>query len=383
MKSLHVFTTFLTPNSFFDGQFGFLTDNGEEIIVVSSYSDDALSFAERNNIRFISVDIPRSPSLSLIWKSIQSVKSIIKKESPDVVFGHTPIGALVALVAAKLNGVSKRVYFRHGLLYPTMHGVKRFIFKEEERFVSSLATSIINVSFSLNKFAISEGLNKSDKQFVLGHGTCGGIDTQTLFNPVILNKNQLYRIKKNLGLDNIDVIFGYCGRLCVDKGIVELVDAYELFKQKHLKVTTKLLLIGTMDDREGLPDRTMNIIKVSDDIIITGWLNKKDLPYYYFLLDCFVFPSYREGFGMSVIEASAMEVPVLCARSLGCEDAIQDGETGFYIKVDADDICKGMERVLDSGLRQILGSNGRRWVQERFDYKIMWPTILKFYQDLQ
>jgi glycosyltransferase involved in cell wall biosynthesis len=95
-----------------------------------------------------------------------------------------------------------------------------------------------------------------------------------------------------------------------------------------------------------------------------------------------VFPSYREGFGMCVIEASALEVPILVSRSHGCIDSIREGKTGYYIDLSAEGIKSGIECLLDSNERLRLGKQGREFVLENFDQPIMWPKVLEMYQSL-
>ena len=236
MKLIHVFSIFATAESFFDGQFKYLTGQGYDIIVVSSDAPDTERFCKRNGVRFMPLDIPRSVSPLAIAKAVASLCKLIRKEKADAVFGHTPVGALCAMIAARMCGVGKRVYYRHGLIYTTMHGAKRMIFKAEERFVASLATSVINVSHSLSRLAVADGLNNADKQYVIGHGTCGGIDAQNIFNPALVRGDRLTALKEKAGLADADIVFGFCGRICNDKGIPELADAFELF-QKNIRMS--------------------------------------------------------------------------------------------------------------------------------------------------
>ena len=202
MKLIHVFSIFGTAESFFDGQFKYLTDQGYEIVVVSSDAPNTDAFCKRNGVRFVPLNIPRSVSPMAIVKAVKSICSLIRKEKADAVFGHTPVGALCAMIAARLCGVKNRVYYRHGLIYTTMQGVKRTIFKTEEIFVASLATSVINVSHSLSKLAVADGLNKAEKQYVIGHGTCGGIDAQNIFNPSLVDADKLLIISNWSHLEN-------------------------------------------------------------------------------------------------------------------------------------------------------------------------------------
>ncbi|WP_303005535.1 glycosyltransferase [Bacteroides congonensis] len=379
MKLIHVFSIFATPQSFFNGQFGYLAKQGYEIVLVSSDAPLAAEFAERNGIKFVPVEIPRSMSPIAIMKAIHYICCLIKTERPDAIFGHTPVGALCAMIAARLCGVKKRVYYRHGLIYTTMTGIKYAIFKKEEQFVARLATHVINVSHSLSKLAVADHLNSDKKQYVLGYGTCGGIDAQNIFNPALLDKSKVEDLKYKTGFAEASLVFGFCGRLCNDKGIPELVDGFEMFQKLHPNVKTKLLLIGRFDTRDGLSEEKKRQIKMNKDIVISGHIDKAEIPYYYTLLDCFVFPSHREGFGMCVVEASAMEIPVLDSKAHGCIDAIVEHETGEYIDPSAEGICKGMELMLDADLRKCLGKRGREIVLERYDFSVMWPLVNELY----
>lgn len=382
MKLIHVFSIFGTAESFFDGQFKYLTDQGYEIVVVSSDAPNTDAFCKRNGVRFVPLNIPRSVSPMAIVKAVKSICSLIRKERADAVFGHTPVGALCAMIAARLCGVKNRVYYRHGLIYTTMKGLKHTIFKAEEKFVASFATSVINVSHSLSKLAVADGLNEAEKQYIIGHGTCGGIDAQNIFNPSLLDADKLLIIKKKLGLNDADIVFGFCGRICNDKGIPELVDAFELFQKLHSNIKAKLLFIGRFDTRDGISEEKKQQIESNSDIVISGHIDKVEIPYYYSMLDVFVFPSHREGFGMCVVEASAMEKPILDSRAHGCVDAIVEHETGEYIDLSADGICKGMELMLDEELRGKLGKSGRKRVLEWYDFQVMWPLVGDLYKKI-
>lgn len=382
MKILHVFTSSGTAISFFDGQFRYTREHGYDVILVCKREDGIEEFAERNGVKYFPVEIPRSMSPVAIIKSIWVIRKIIKNEKPEAVFGHTPVGALVAMLAAKMGGVKNRIYYRHGIIYSTMTGLMQKVFVAEEKFVSALATKIVNVSPSLAEKCVMDGINKCGKQTVIGKGTCGGIDAQGVFNPSLLDVERLAQERERLGLKGADIVFGFCGRFCNDKGTPELVEAYVLFKKCHPELNVRLLMVGPFDERDILPEDTRKTMQESKDIVLTGFVLKNDIPLFYRLMDCFIFPSHREGFGMCVIEASAMEVPILVAPSHGCIDSIQEGVTGFYINLDAESICRGMERMLDKDNMAKVGKSGRKFVLENFDHTVMWPKVLEMYNTI-
>ncbi len=379
IKVLHVFTLATTAESFFDGQFAYLSEAGYNIHVVAS-TEPNKCFCEKNAVTFHKIDVARRVDINTDLKTITALCKLIKREKFDAVFGHTPKGALVAMCSSWLSGVKTRVYFRHGLIYTTATGIKRIIFKTVEQVTALLATNIINVSPSLNKLAVKDHLNGKRKQTVIGLGTCGGIDTVNMFNPDNLSEEKQTELKNNL-LGNCDFVVGFCGRLCRDKGITELVDGFNLFKRNHPEIKSKLLLVGPYDERDILNDNAKLEIYNSTDIITTGRQDKSILPTLYSIMDVFVFPSYREGFGMCVIEASAMKVPILVSRSHGCIDSIKENVSGLYIDISAESIAKGLELLTDSEKRKQLGSCGRELVVNNYNHKIMWPLIKKFYDE--
>lgn len=382
MKQIHIFTVFETPEAFFDGQFKYLTERGEDIILVASYSERAELFALRNGIRYVPIEIPRAMAPFAILNAIRTIVKLIRHEKPNAVFGHTPVGALCAMIAAKCCYVKNRIYYRHGVIYTTMKGLKFQFFRMEEKLVAALSTAVVNVSHSLSRLAINDCLNSDKKQFVIGHGTCGGIDARKVFNPQLIDVCKKDFISRKIGVDNVDIIFGFCGRICVDKGVPELVDAFELFQERHPDIKAKLILIGKFDERDILTADKRSQIKLNLDIIVTGMIAKSEIIYYYDLLDVFVFPSHREGFGMCAIEASAMEKPLLVSNSHGVEDTIIEHETGEYISLNAESICNGMDYMLDAELRKKMGSAGRKMVLDWYDQQVMWPQVLELYKKI-
>lgn len=382
MNVLHVFTQSSTAQAFFDGQFRFLSENGHQITIVAG-TEPTTEFCVNNKVLFKKIDIARRVDIKADIISIKNLIGLIKKEKYDAVFGHTPKGALVAMCAAWLSGVKIRVYYRHGLIYTTATGIRRYIFKTVEKLTSRLATQIINVSPSLSKLALKDGLNNDQKQTVIGVGTCGGIDTRNLFNPASLSDDNQIKLKQSI-VGECDFVIGFCGRLCHDKGIPELVDGFKLFRSKHPEIKAKLLLIGSYDKRDVLEESIRKEISDNPDIVATGRQSKSNLPSLYSIMDLFVFPSYREGFGMSVIEASSMQVPVLVSRSHGCIDSIQENVTGQYIEISSKSISDGIENLyFNPNECKRLGQNGRSFVMENFEQSVLWPKINNLYKDLK
>lgn len=383
MTVLHVFTLGVTAESFFDGQFKYLSEEGGHEIHLISSSDKNEEFCKRNHLQYTKLNIERRISPFADLKTIKNLVKLIRKEKYATVFGHTPKGAMVAMIAAKLSGIKNRVYYRHGYIYTTATGLKRFILKTVERLTAGCSTKIINVSPSIGKIAVKDHLNSSKKQLVIGAGSCGGIDTQNLFNPELIDANRLKELKQSLHIEDSEFIVGFCGRICNEKGVRELIDGFISFRKDNPNLNPKLLLVGGMDERDGLSPEYKDKIAEDPDIISTGAVDKKVLPLYYSVMDVLVLPSYREGFGMCVIEAGAMGVPALVSRSHGCIDSIKEKETGEYVDISAIGIKNGLSNLSHNQYNRELGRKARKYVFNNFDCSIFYPKILKFYYSIE
>ena len=379
-KVLHVFTIINTAKAFFDGQFSYLSSKNIHLTVISSSKEDR-EFSKRNNITYLQIDVKRKVSPFGDIKTIFKLINLIRKEKYDAVVGHTPKGAMIAMIASKFAGTKIRIYYRHGLIYTTAFGISRKILKFVEQLTSACANRIVNVSPSLSKLAVSDHLNSENKQIVIGYGTCGGIDCQNLFNPDIISNDKIRELQKSLNISIDDIVIGFCGRLCKDKGIRELIDGFLEFKEKNSSLNLKLLLVGPYDDRDILPDEYKQRISDELSIIHTGRILQHELPLYYSLMKLIVLPSYREGFGMTVIEANAMGIPALVSKSHGCIDSIEPHISGEYLEeISSKGIEKGLSKMIFGDLLPTFANQSRASVIKKYDHTIMWPKILELYE---
>lgn len=383
MRVLHVFTIDITPKSFFDGQFRYLHDKGQFQLYLVSASPKDINFCERNRIKYHQIKIVRKISILDDLKAIRNLINYIKSEKIEVVFGHTPKGALIAMIASKICRIRNRIYFRHGLIYTTSKGLKKSILKFIERFTAKLSSKIINVSHSLCELAIKQHLNSKSKQTIIGSGTCGGVDAFNLFNPENVKFSDIDNLKNKFHIKKSDFVVGFCGRICKEKGIRELIDSFDIFQKVNPTISSKLLIVGEYDERDILPDDYVNKIKQNNYIIKTGFIPKDKLPIYYSIMDVLVLPSYREGFGMTVLEAGAMKVPALVSKSHGCIESIIEGKTGLYIEIDPMDISQNLVRFIDKEYKKTMGEESRKHVMTHYDQSVIWPKMLDFYKSLE
>ncbi|SDB82847.1 glycosyltransferase family 4 protein [Williamwhitmania taraxaci] len=377
---LHVTNIYFTLPYFIGDQFIYFNNKGNNLHVICSPSILLSDYADKMKFNYSEVNILRAirPIKDLI--AIFKICRYIKVSKIDIVVGHTPKGGLLAMLSAYLLRVPKRIYFRHGLVYETSTGFKRKLLVTLDRITAFCATDIVCVSPSVYKRSLVDKLNRADKQLILGKGTCTGIDIIKVFNPFQINlqKSQELRTKLELGKDSI--VIGYCGRLVCDKGIVQLIQAFDLVKESNPGNDFRLLLVGMFEQRDSLPIDIVNQIQKDKDIIITGFINE-NIEYYYALMNVYVLPSFREGFPTSVLEASSMQIPILTTRVTGCIDSIIEDVTGIFVENSSISIANGIEYYLNHpSIANEHGRNGRDFVTKYFDQEIIWSEIEKLYE---
>lgn len=174
--------------------------------------------------------------------------------------------------------------------------------------------------------------------------------------------------------------FLFIGRLIKDKGIFEFVDAARLIRKKYPDVIFNV--IGPFW-HQNLKSNTISKSDLQNwlqDGIINYEGEKKDVRKYISEADCIVLPSYREGTSNILLEAAAMEKPVIATNVTGCKEIVEDGITGYLCEVkDSNDLALKMEKMLSlkSDERKNMGKKARQKVIREFDKEIVLKSYLK------
>lgn len=312
------------------------------------------------------VPFPRGMSVGGSFKSISILKKFFEKENFDMVQYSTPNASFYASIAAKSRRIPVRLYCQWGMVYVTQKGIKRKIFKWMEKTICKNSTNIQPDSFGNLEFCRKEGLYNEEKSCVIWNGSAKGLD----LDAYDVSKKEEYsaEIKGKYGIKDDDIVIGFVGRLGREKGCHELFKAFKNIKQDYKNA--KLLFVGPIEKEETIEPEWLEYFKTCDDIIKTDRVTNVEK--YMSAMDVFVLPSYREGFGMSVIEASAMKVPVVVTKYPGPSSAMEDGYTGISVPVKATDELEASirELICDKEKAMQMGENGRKYVVEKFDQKI-------------
>jgi len=373
-KILNVVSVYFSIPFFFGDQLKHFEKKGYKINLVCSPSEKIKEFSLDQGVNYKEFIIQRKFSIIQDLVSVYGLYKYIKKNKFEIVTGHTPKGALIAMLASFLAGTSKRVFFRHGLVYETKAGLSKFIMINIERFTSLLSTKVICVSPYLIEKSKEDKLSNAKKMYLLNIGSCNGVDVDK-FNPERISRIRLNTIRSTYNIGAHDYVIGYVGRLVKDKGIQELVESFIQLKSKHNHI--KLLLVGPEEEKDILNNSTRKIIETNKDIITVGQIDD-EMEYYYSLMNIFILPTHREGLGTSILEASSMGLPVLTAGHTGSKDAIIDGVTGSYIKISSTGICEILEKYIVHPVKFLQqGQAGRNHMIKNFRQELIWDEIEK------
>lgn len=311
------------------------------------------------------IPFPRGISVMGSVKSIRSLIKLFKKEKFDLVQYSTPNASMYASLASRIAKIPVRLYCQWGMVYVTMSGIKRTLFKTIERMVCRLSTQIQPDSTGNLEFCRKEGFYDKNKSLVIWNGSAKGLDL-TAFD---VSKKQEYakEIKEKYNIDENAPVMGFVGRLGREKGCNELFTAFRELKKEYPDL--KLLFVGPIEKEETIDPELLTYFRECDDIIKTGRVTNVEK--YTSAMDVFVLPTYREGFGMSVIEASAMEVPVVVTTYPGPSSAMEEGVTGVTVPIkDCEALTSAVAGLLnDKEKSSAMGLAGRLFVEQSFEQK--------------
>lgn len=372
MKKICYCTTIpLTMEAFILKSAAYIHNNTDwDISIICSY-DENFAAELPGYIHYYPVSIKRGISFDGLGV-IRQMKKIFKRERFDLVQYSTPNASLYASIAAKSAKIPVRLYCQWGMVFAGFSGAKRKVFLREEKFVCDNSTWIEPDSHSNLAFARSLNLYSAKKSSVIWNGSACGID----LNKFDINRKDDYKkeIRSRYGISGDAFVYIFVGRVNRDKGINELLEAYyTLHKQKK----TFLFILGGNEFEAGVNSALYNKSVADESVLYTGKVS--DVEKYLAASDCYVLPSYREGFGMSVIEAQAMGVPVIVTDIPGPTDGMLDGKTGLVVpKQDASALCGAMEKMYaDSEMRLRFGRSGHEFVKNNFAQSRFFEYLLQ------
>lgn len=296
-----------------------------DVCAISSEFEKLKQFAMEEDIRCRHIPMRREVSLLSDFVCLFRWIWLLLKERPYVVHGNTPKASMLSMLAAWMTRRPVRIYMCHGLRYQTTSGFLRKVLMFMEKVSCTCANHVICVSEGVKEQLVKDGLCNKKKAKVIRYGTAGGVDID-YFSREALDGG--VDVRQQLGIERSAFVFCFVGRIVRDKGINELVHAFNRLSAYNDSV--HLILVGpSEDDLDPITDETKSII--SGNIRIHAVGRQADVRPYLAASNAFVLPSYREGVGMVLLEANAMDVPCIASDITGCCDVVEPMVNGELI----------------------------------------------------
>ena len=379
-KLIRITTVPSSLRSLLKGQHRFMSKYFE-VIGVSGDGDALAEVRQNEGIRTHVVEMTRTITPLKDLKALLKLYKFFKKEKPFIVHTHTPKAGTVGMIAAKLAGVPNRLHTIAGLPLLEKTGVMRKLLNLVEKLTYSCSTLILPNSFKLKRIILTEKFTSASKLKVIGHGSSNGIDTEH-YNIAHVTEKQKEQLRESLNINENDTVFIFIGRIVKDKGINELVAAFNLLTKKHSRC--KLLLIGSRENHlDPLLSKTEILIKENICIIPTGV--QKDIRPYVSISHALTFPSYREGFPNVVLQASCMCLPCIVSDINGCNEIIEDQVNGLIIPVkNSEALESAMLYMIENPEKRLdMIKHSRKRILERYKQEFIWDESLKLYKSLE
>lgn len=362
------------------GQLKYMSTHYDVIAISSSGPNKKLKkIGENEGVTVIPVKMTRKITPWQDIKASWELYRIFREHKPFIVHTHTPKAGTLGMLAAFLARVPYRLHTIAGLPLLEATGKKRWLLDTVEKFTYSCATKVYPNSHGLRDIVITNKYARPEKLKVLGNGSSNGINTSH-FNPDLVSTEVKNKLRESLGILPEDFVYIFVGRLVKDKGINELVTAFEIAQKSSHNI--KLLLVGPFEkDLDPLDPETEKSIGSNDGIIMTGW--QDDVRPYFAISDVLVFPSYREGFPNVVMQAGAMGLYSIVTDINGCNEIIIPGENGEIISPkDATALADQMIKVCENPKVLLERDHFRRLIVDRYSQEYIWDALLNEYQAL-
>ena len=348
-----------------------------EVIGLSGPGPELDIIKEREGVRTIAVPMERHISLVKDLVSLLKLIKVFRREKPDLVHSMTPKAGMLCMIAAWITRVPVRVHTFTGLVFPTSTGLKRKILMATDWLTCACATHIIPEGEGVKSDLLTNGITKKPIK-VLGYGNVKGVDMERYSRrPEVIRKMEEYHLH-----DSSRFTFVFVGRIVGDKGINELCQAFD--KLSGL-TRARLLLVGNYENSlDPISDNSREIIEKNAFIEAVGPKFGDDLLAYYAAADCFVFPSYREGFPNTVLEAGAMGLPSIVTDINGSREIIVQGENGVIIPShDASALFDAMLNMMkDKDARERMTGNARQMIASRYEQGFVRKCLYDFYDEI-
>lgn len=313
------------------------------------------------------LNLERNPNPLRDLISLFKLIQILRKEKYDIVHTFTPKAGLIGQLASYIARVKNRYHTFTGQVWATKTGWIKILLKNLDKLTGFLTTAVLVDSPSQQDFLIENHVLQPGKGTVLGLGSISGVN----LSKFQFSDEKRLSLRTELGLTENNFVLLYAGRLKVDKGIPELIAAFDMISKNK---NCFLVVVGADEDN------LLPLLKSRKNVLFCGFTD--DITSYFSMADLLCLPSHREGFGNVIIEAAACKLPSLASNIYGLSDAIENEKSGLLHRVkDPSDIALNLKKLInDKTMLSNLGENAFIRVNTCFTEKHIVEEFIKFYK---
>ncbi len=373
LRLCYVVSSEMTAVAFLKNHMSAALSAGYQVSLVANAPDrtflDQLGLMD---VAFHRVELRRKVSPIKDGLALLSLIRLFRTKKFDIVHSVSPKAGILAMLAARICGVPNRIHTFTGQVWVTRRGLKRWLLKQMDRLLAGMTTIALVDSPSQREFLLSEQIIDAGKAEVIGKGAICGVDGDR-FRPDPLAREMT---RNALAVPQIAKILLFLGRLNRDKGVADLARAFAEIASMYPEAY--LLLVGP-DEDDSFSDIEQVTQGCSQRVRRVEFTHEPEK--FMAAADIFCLPSYREGFGMVVVEAAAAGLPTVASRIYGITDAVADGETGIlHPPADVPAMVKALVRLLaDDELRARMGEMARARVLADFSMAELSEKLMTFY----
>ena len=345
-----------------------------DVELATSPGTELKEIESKERARVHSVNMVRGIDPWQDFFSVIKMIGLLLKIRPDIVHSYTPKAGLVTMLSSFICRVPIRVHTFTGLIFPTQAGLRRKLLMWIDRLICACSTHIVpegdGVKKDLSRFFITRKCLEK-----IGYGNIAGVDTKhfSISNNHITDDAQ--KLQVQAGLNDQNFVFVFVGRLNRDKGVRELISAFDKLSNKP-----HLLLVGAMDNTAPVDDATLQAIERNPRIHKLGF--QADIRPALVASDVLVLPSYREGFPNVILQAGAMELPVIATDISGSNEIVDPKFNGWLVPPKQ---VAPLEEAMNEAMNkpkvelEAMGKRARARIKERFEREDHWNRMLEFY----
>jgi glycosyltransferase involved in cell wall biosynthesis len=378
-KLLRLSTDPLTFKLQLSGQSKFLKEQGWEVLLVSADGRMIPQLVAAEGVAHAVIPFVKESSVIddfiCFWELVQ----LFKREKPDVVHSHGAKAGFLGMLASSFVGIPHRVHTLSEMPKQAYEGTKEMSLTFREKWTFSKASEVWVNSLGLLNLFTSNELVPAAKLKLLAKGSSNGVDLSR-FNRNTLQENHLVAATMRMMPGENDYVILAVGNLSKKKGVEELVTA---FLSSKIVSKSKLVFLGSLDqDNDPISQETLQSLREHPRIVQIDWTNH--VAHHLALADVLVHASHQEGFSNVLLEAAALQVPIICSDCLGNASLITQKKTGLIFPVGEVSVLKEalefafVKRELMADFADCLHAE----VEEHFDQKIVHQALLANYQRL-